>query len=81
MSSRAIVSLGVWILLMVLVGTMTVGVALAFYVVLTAFFALVVGTLTILSRRRAERRDRVYPWEEDRGSDGIAGKSIEHAPP
>lgn len=60
MSSRAIVSLGVWILAMVLIGTMTVGAALLFYVALTAFFALVVGVLMLLTRRRADRRDREF---------------------
>ncbi|MCG5242970.1 hypothetical protein [Azospirillum doebereinerae] len=58
MSSRAIVSLGVWILAVVLVGTMTVGAALFFYVGLTAFFALVAVVLSVVSRRRAERRER-----------------------
>ena len=54
MSSRTIVSLGVWILLMVLLGTLTVGMALAFYVVLTVFFALVVGLLMLMTRPNAE---------------------------
>ncbi|WP_448205898.1 hypothetical protein [Azospirillum sp. sgz302134] len=56
MSSRAIVSLGVWILAMVLVGTMTVGFALVFYVALTAFFAVVVAVMMMLTRRRDERQ-------------------------
>lgn len=54
MSSRTIVSLGVWILLMVLLGTLTVGMALAFYVVLTVFFAVVVGVLMLITRPKAE---------------------------
>ena len=54
MSSRTIVSLGVWILLMVLIGTLTVGMALAFYVLLTVFFALVVGILMLITRPRTE---------------------------
>lgn len=54
MSSRTIVSLGVWILLMVLIGTLTVGMALAFYVLLTIFFALVVGVLMLITRPRTE---------------------------
>ncbi|CAO3430904.1 hypothetical protein [Azospirillum doebereinerae] len=58
MSSRAIVSLGVWSLAVVLLGTLTVGAALVFYVGLTAFFALVAIALSVLSRRRAERRER-----------------------
>ncbi|AIB14620.1 membrane protein (plasmid) [Azospirillum argentinense] len=52
MSSRAIVSLGVWILAMVLIGTLTVGVALLFYVALTAFFAVVVAILMLITRQR-----------------------------
>lgn len=54
MSSRGIVSLGLWILLMVLLGTLTVGVALAFYVALTVFFALVVVVLMFITRDREE---------------------------
>ncbi|AWU96152.1 hypothetical protein [Azospirillum ramasamyi] len=56
MSARAIVSLGVWILAMVLLGTLTVGVALAFYVLLTLCFAVVVAALTLLVRRRENHR-------------------------
>ena len=56
MSSRAIVSLGVWILAMVLIGTMTVGFALLFYVALTAFFAVVVGVMMLITRQREEGR-------------------------
>ncbi|MDR6773744.1 hypothetical protein [Azospirillum sp. BE72] len=56
MSARAIVSLGVWILAMVLLGTMTVGLALAFYVLLTLCFAVVVAALTLLVRRRDNHR-------------------------
>lgn len=52
MSSRAIVSLGVWILAMVLIGTLTVGVALLFYVALTAFFAVVAAILMLVTRQR-----------------------------
>lgn len=54
MSARVIVSLGVWILAMVLVGTMTVGLALVFYAIMTAFFAVVVGVLMVLTRRPVE---------------------------
>ncbi len=58
MSSRAIVSLGIWILAMVLVGTMTVGLALFFYVALTAFFAVVVAVMMRITRHReAEKRE------------------------
>jgi len=56
MSSRAIVSLGVWILAMVLLGTMTVGFALLFYVALTAFFAVVVVVMMLITRQREEDR-------------------------
>lgn len=54
MSSRTIVSLGVWILLMVLLSTLTVGMTLVFYILLTGFCAVVVGVLTVLTRPRAE---------------------------
>ncbi len=54
MSSRTIVSLGVWILLMVLLGTLTVGMAFAFYIALTVFFAVVVGVLMLITRPKAE---------------------------
>ncbi|CAO3430778.1 hypothetical protein [Azospirillum endophyticum] len=56
MSARAIVSLGVWILAMVLLGTMTVGLALAFYVMLTLCFTVIVAGLTLLARRREDHR-------------------------
>lgn len=56
MSSRAIVSLGIWILAMVLVGTMTVGFALLFYVALTAFFAVVVVVMMLITRHREDDR-------------------------
>jgi uncharacterized membrane protein len=52
MSSRSIVALGLWILLMVLLGTLTVGMALAFYVAVTVFFAVVVGVLMLVTRHR-----------------------------
>lgn len=39
---------------MVLLGTLTVGMAFAFYVVLTVFFAIVVGLLMLISRPKAE---------------------------
>ncbi|AWJ87219.1 hypothetical protein TSH58p_27890 (plasmid) [Azospirillum sp. TSH58] len=59
MSSRAIVSLGVWILAMVLIGTMTVGVALLFYVALTAFFAVVVAILMLVTRQRDDDHKKI----------------------
>ncbi len=59
MSSRAIVSLGVWILAMVLVGTMTVGFALLFYVALTAFFAVVVVIMMLITRQRDDNRRKL----------------------
>ncbi|WP_114858085.1 hypothetical protein [Azospirillum brasilense] len=59
MSSRAIVSLGVWILAMVLIGTLTVGVALLFYVALTAFFAVVVAVLMLVTRQRDDEHKKI----------------------
>ncbi|WP_188261400.1 hypothetical protein [Azospirillum tabaci] len=59
MSSRAIVSLGVWILAMVLIGTLTVGVALLFYVALTAFFAVVVAILMLVTRQRDDEHKTI----------------------
>ncbi|OYD83011.1 hypothetical protein [Azospirillum brasilense] len=59
MSSRAIVSLGVWILAMVLIGTLTVGVALLFYVALTAFFAVVVAILMLATRQRDDEHKTI----------------------
>jgi heme A synthase len=58
MSSRSIVALGLWILLMVLVGTMTVGMALAFYLAVTAFFAVLVGVLMLVTRHREDGEHR-----------------------
>lgn len=52
MSSRSIVTLGLGILLMVLLGTLTVGMALAFYVAVTVFFAVLVGVLMLITRYR-----------------------------
>lgn len=57
MSSRAIVLLGVWILAMVLLGTMTVGFSLMFYIALTGFFAVVAAVLMLITRQRARRAD------------------------
>ncbi|HYD65764.1 hypothetical protein [Azospirillum sp.] len=57
MSARTIVSLGLWILLMVLVGTMTVGIALAFYVAMTAFFGAVVAVMMIIARHRTHPKE------------------------
>lgn len=59
MSSRTIVSLGVWILLMVLIGTLTVGITMAFYAVMTVFFALLAGILMIVTRRRTGPEEQV----------------------
>lgn len=58
MSSRSIVALGLWFLLMVLVGTMTVGMALAFYLAVTAFFAVVVAVLMVVTRHREDGEHR-----------------------
>lgn len=46
MSARAIVILGLCILAMVLIGTMTVGISLSFYVGLTLVAALIAGLAT-----------------------------------
>ncbi|PWC56398.1 hypothetical protein [Azospirillum sp. TSO22-1] len=54
MSSRSIVALGLGILLMVLLGTLTVGMALAFYVAVTVFFAVLVGVLLLIARHRGD---------------------------
>ncbi|UKJ74673.1 hypothetical protein [Azospirillum brasilense] len=59
MSSRAIVSLGIWILAMVLLGTLTVGVALLFYVALTAFFAVVVVIMMVITRQRDDEHKTI----------------------
>lgn len=53
MTARTIVLLGVVILLMVLVGTMTVGMTPAFYVATTTFFAILVAVLMLVSRGRS----------------------------
>jgi hypothetical protein len=60
MSSRVIVSLGVWILATVLISTMMVGAALLFYVAMTAFFAVFIGVLAFVTRRPKGRRDHGY---------------------
>ena len=52
MSSRSIVALGLGILLMVLLGTLTVGMGLVFYVAVTVFSAVVVGVLMLIARHR-----------------------------
>lgn len=52
MTSRTIVALGLVFLLMVLVGTLTVGMALAFYVGVIVFFAVLVGILMLVTRQR-----------------------------
>ncbi|WP_029007806.1 hypothetical protein [Azospirillum halopraeferens] len=53
MSARTIVLLGVWILVMVLIGTLTVGMTPGFYLGTTAFFAVVVAVLMVVSRGRS----------------------------
>lgn len=57
MSTRATVALGVWVLLMVLVGTMTVGVTAAFYLGMVVVLALIVAVLMVLTRRRGPDPD------------------------
>jgi len=50
-SARTIVALGVWGLLMVLLGTNTVGIGLAFFVGMGLLFATVI-TIILVSQRR-----------------------------
>ncbi|WP_158043855.1 hypothetical protein [Skermanella pratensis] len=56
MSDRAIVALGVWLLLLVLMGTATIGIATAFYIGLGTVMAALAAILFIASRRRADGR-------------------------
>jgi len=42
----------------VLLGTLTVGMALAFYVAVTVFFAVVVAVLMLVTRHREDREHR-----------------------
>ncbi|MBI1206458.1 MAG: hypothetical protein GC191_04120 [Azospirillum sp.] len=51
MSARTIVLMGVWSLFMVLLGTMTVGNSLAFYIFMATILAAAVGLLVFVSRR------------------------------
>jgi hypothetical protein len=52
MSALQIVALGLWVLLMVLVGTITVGFTLVFYAALVSFSAVVAVVLMVISRRK-----------------------------
>ena len=56
MSDRAIVALGVWLLSLVLMGTATIGIAIAFYIGLGTMMAALAAILFIASRRRAGGR-------------------------
>lgn len=56
MSARAIVSLGIWVLFMVLVGTMTVGITVAFYVFMAISVGVAVVLLIVLKRRPPDSR-------------------------
>ena len=56
MSDRAIVALGVWLLSLVLMGTATIGIAIAFYIGLGTVMAALAAILFIASRRRAGGR-------------------------
>jgi len=56
MSDRAIVALGVWLLLLVLMGTATVGIAIAFYIGLGAVIAVLATIMFIVARKRANHR-------------------------
>lgn len=55
MTTRATVAMGVWVLLMVLIGTMTVGIASSFYLGMVGVLAVVVAALMIVSRYRGQR--------------------------
>ncbi|HYD32459.1 MAG TPA: hypothetical protein VEB64_16575 [Azospirillaceae bacterium] len=55
MTTRATVAMGVWVLLMVLVGTLTVGVTSTFYFGIVGVLAVVVAALTIITRHRGQR--------------------------
>lgn len=56
MSVRANVSLGVWVLFMVLIGTMTVGIDLAFLVFMVIGLGVAVAFLMFLRSRRSPDR-------------------------
>ncbi|EWY41389.1 membrane protein [Skermanella stibiiresistens SB22] len=56
MSDRAIVALGVWLLLLVLMGTATIGIAIAFYIALGLVMLLLAAILFVTSRRRTSAR-------------------------
>jgi ABC-type nickel/cobalt efflux system permease component RcnA len=56
MSDRAIVALGVWLLLLVLMGTATIGIAMAFYIALGLVMLLLAAILFVTSRRRTSAR-------------------------
>jgi hypothetical protein len=58
MSDRAIVALGVWLLLLVLIGTATVGLAVLLSIGIGTGIAALATTLFIASRRRSAARER-----------------------
>jgi hypothetical protein len=51
LSARAIVAIGVWSLFMVLLGTMTIGVGLVFFVGMGLLFASLITVLLVTQRR------------------------------
>jgi hypothetical protein len=58
MSDRAIVALGVWLLLLVLVGTATIGVAVVVSIGIGTGIAALGTMLFVASRRRSASRGR-----------------------
>jgi hypothetical protein len=53
MSARAIVLMGVWSLFMVLLGTLTVGIGLMFYLFMLLLFAAITGVLVLVARHHS----------------------------
>ena len=58
MSDRAIVALGVWLLLLVLIGTATIGIAVVLSIGIETGVAALAAMLFIASRRRSGGRGR-----------------------
>ena len=56
MSDRTIVALGVWLLLLVLIGTATIGMALVFYMTIGLIAATLAAGLFLMGRRRQALR-------------------------
>jgi hypothetical protein len=58
MSDRAIVALGVWLLLLVLIGTATIGIAVVLSIGTGTGIATLAAMLFVASRRRSSGRGR-----------------------